>query len=192
MKDAAEGQRTATTIRPASADDAGAIAELHGRSFLATYPDLARTRKATLLGGEARVVLWSDRLQARRGSSEVLVAHGSQGLHGFVYTGPSADSDDSITRTGQVYSIHVDPALQGVGIGTELLNAAIAFQRASGTEDVTLWVVKTNLQARKFYEARGFRLDGARREEVLSLGTAEGDRVEVVRYRCQLDAGGNP
>ncbi|HKZ19370.1 MAG TPA: N-acetyltransferase [Acidimicrobiia bacterium] len=192
MKDAAEDQRIPTTIRPASADDATAIAELHGRSFLATYPDLARTREATLLGGDARVALWSDRLQGLRDGSEVLVAYGSQGLHGFVYTGPSADSDDSTTRTGQVYSIHVDPALQGVGIGTELLNAAIAFLRASGTEEVTLWVVNNNLQARKFYEARGFGLDGGRRKEVLSLGTALGDQVEVVRYRYQLDTGGNP
>lgn len=58
-------------------------------------------------------------------------------------------------------------------------------------QDVTLWVVDTNLRAREFYEARGFRLDGARRKEVLALGTPEGDQVDVVRYRCRLGAGGN-
>ena len=191
MRDAREDQGVATTIRPASAEDAAAIAELHGRSFLATYPDLLRTREATLRGSDARLALWASRLQDLRMGREVLVAHHSQGLCGFVYTGPSEDDDDSETRTGQVYSIHVDPDSQGAGVGSELLNAALALQLASGMEDVTLWVVDTNLRARRFYEDRGFRLDEARRKEVLALGTTEGDQVDVVRYRCRLSAGRN-
>ncbi|MGH8957973.1 MAG: GNAT family N-acetyltransferase [Acidimicrobiia bacterium] len=186
-----QGDQGLATIQPASVDDASAIAELHGRSFLATYPELLRTREATLRGSDERVALWTSRLQDSRAGSEVFVAHEDEGLCGFVYTGPTADTDDAATRTGQVYSIHVDPMSQGAGIGSELLDAALAFLLASGLEDVTLWVVTTNLQARRFYEACGFRLDGARRDEVLALGTAEGDRVDVVRYRRQLGAGGN-
>ncbi|HEX5721948.1 MAG TPA: GNAT family N-acetyltransferase [Acidimicrobiia bacterium] len=191
MRDAREDQGVATTIRPASVDDAAAIAALHGRSFLATYPELLRTREATLRGSDARVALWTSRLQDLRAGRGVFVAQDSQGLCGFVYTGPTTDNDDSATRTGQVYSIHVDPDSQGAGIGSELLNAALALQLAAGMQDVTLWVVDTNLRAREFYEARGFRLDGARRKEVLALGTPEGDQVDVVRYRCRLGAGGN-
>ena len=191
MRGAREDRGVATTIRPASAEDAAAIAELHGRSFLATYPDLLRTRETTLRGSDARLALWASRLQDLRMGREVFVAHDSRGLCGFVYTGPSGDDDDSETRTGQVYSIHVDPESQGAGVGSELLNAALALQLASGMEDVTLWVVDTNLRARRFYEARGFRLDEARRKEVLALGTTEGDQVDVVRYRCRLSVGGN-
>lgn len=189
MRDAREDQ--GATIRPASAEDAAAIAKLHGRSFLATYPDLLVTREATLRGIEARAALWTNRLQDPRVGSEVFVAHDFRGLCGFAYTGPTADGDDSPARTGQVYSIHVDPDSQGAGIGSELLGAALALQLASGMEDVTLWVVDSNVRACKFYEARGFRLDGARRKEVLALGTTEGDQVDVVRYRLQLGAGGN-
>ena len=184
-------QRTAVTIRRAQLGDAVAIAELHGRSFLATYPGLLRTREATLRGSDERNALWTRRLQEPGMGSETFVAHTDQRLRGFLYTGPTADSDDIPWHTGQVYSIHVDPSSQGAGIGSELLAAGIAFQLAAGVEDVTLWVVDFNLGARKFYEAHGFRLDGAQRTEVLALGVGDGDQVDVLRYRRRLGAGGN-
>ena len=176
-------------IRPASAEDAKPIAELHGRSFLATYPELPRTVAVTLGGSNERTAYWTNRLRGLGLGCAVFVARDRAALRGFVYAGPTADPDDGARRTGQVYSIHVDPWAQGAGIGSELLDAAVSFLRASGFDDVTLWVVDSNLGARKFYEARGFGLDGARRREILALGSADGDVVDVVRYRRQLTAG---
>jgi GNAT superfamily N-acetyltransferase len=67
-------------------------------------------------------------------------------------------------RDGWIEQLYVLPAVQGRGIGTELLDVAKgAFER------LELWTFQRNAPARRFYEARGFTLveetDGARNEE---------------------------
>lgn len=67
-------------------------------------------------------------------------------------------------REGWVEELYVLPAAQGQGVGTELLDVA-----KSACERLELWTFQRNAPARRFYEARGFRLveetDGARNEE---------------------------
>nr|WP_245003435.1 GNAT family N-acetyltransferase [Bradyrhizobium liaoningense] len=65
---------------------------------------------------------------------------------------------------GWVEQLYVRPAAHGLGIGTELLNVA-----KSACDRLELWTFQRNAPARRFYEARGFRLveqtDGTRNEE---------------------------
>lgn len=67
-------------------------------------------------------------------------------------------------RDGWIEQLYVRPAAQGRSIGTELLDIAKA-----ASERLELWTFQRNVAARRFYEARGFRLaeetDGARNEE---------------------------
>jgi len=67
-------------------------------------------------------------------------------------------------RKDWIDQLYVLPRAQGQGIGTELLKVA---QGAHAR--LQLWTFQRNLQARRFYEARGFSLveetDGARNEE---------------------------
>jgi GNAT superfamily N-acetyltransferase len=67
-------------------------------------------------------------------------------------------------RQDWIDQLYVLPNAQGQGIGTELLQVA---QNAFGR--LQLWTFQRNVQARRFYEARGFALvqetDGARNEE---------------------------
>jgi len=67
-------------------------------------------------------------------------------------------------REDWIDQLYVLPEAQGRGLGTALL------QIAQNTSDcLQLWTFQRNLQARRFYEARGFALvqetDGARNEE---------------------------
>jgi GNAT superfamily N-acetyltransferase len=67
-------------------------------------------------------------------------------------------------REGWIDQLYVLPRVQARGIGTEFLKVAQgSFAR------LQLWTFQRNLQARRFYEARGFSLveetDGARNEE---------------------------
>ena len=55
-----------------------------------------------------------------------------------------------------IEDLYVLPACQGQGFGTALLNRAIA--ECAGTP--RLWLLETNLRARRFYEERGFRPTG--------------------------------
>jgi ribosomal protein S18 acetylase RimI-like enzyme len=176
--------------RPASGDDAGAVAAVHVRSWLATYSYLPMTRRAIEAGLPGRVELWTRRLKEHETGCSTFVATDSGSVCGFVYLGPSPDPDEDPDTTGQVLSIHVDPRMAGRGIGSRLMARAVASLRAAGYAAATLWVVAENRRARRFYEGLGWRVDGARRRELLALEMEEGDEVEVVRYR--LDLGSNP
>jgi GNAT superfamily N-acetyltransferase len=67
-------------------------------------------------------------------------------------------------RMGWIDQLYVLPAAQGRGVGTELLQVA-----RNSFDRLQLWTFQRNVQARRFYEARGFALvrktDGAENEE---------------------------
>jgi GNAT superfamily N-acetyltransferase len=67
-------------------------------------------------------------------------------------------------RQDWIDQLYVLPGAQRCGVGSELLQVA---QRAF--DRLQLWTFQRNVQARRFYEARGFALvretDGARNEE---------------------------
>lgn len=85
----------------------------------------------------------------------------SDRILGFVYCGPSPDTDADPETTGQILSIHVDPELTGHGIGRMLMGKATELMRAHGFAFATLWVVTDNHRARRFYENLDWRLDGS-------------------------------
>lgn len=173
-------------IRRASVADAEAIANLHGRSFLATYPDLEKTIAGINQGLSRRVTLWIERIESPPAGCATFVAQEDLRIHGFIHMGPSRDDDDKRGGTGQIFSIHVEPPRWGSGIGNRLLDHALDFLRSSGFSEATLWVVAGNDRARKFYEALGWRLDGSQRREILAVEGPDGDEVDVVRYRLEL------
>jgi GNAT superfamily N-acetyltransferase len=67
-------------------------------------------------------------------------------------------------RENWIDQLYVVPKAQGRGVGTELLQLA-----RSSFDRLQLWTFQRNVQARRFYQARGFALvqetDGAGNEE---------------------------
>lgn len=61
-------------------------------------------------------------------------------------------------------------------------DVTVAALQDSHTE-ATLWVLEANARARRFYERKGWAVDGAAREEEVG-----GRRVTEVRYRRLLAA----
>lgn len=171
-------------IQQAAPQHASSIAELHSRSFLSSYAHLPVTRRSAETGLEGRVVVWDERL--RRSERATLVAIGDDRVVGFVHLGRSPD-DDADATTGHVYSVHVDPDLTGRGIGRQLVAAATTALASDGHRAATLWVLAENERARRFYERLGWQSDGSVRTEILSVGGEEGDEVEVVRLRLDLE-----
>jgi ribosomal protein S18 acetylase RimI-like enzyme len=74
-----------------------------------------------------------------------------------------ADPDDA--RRGHLFSLYVDPAASGAGVGRELLGHATAELAASGHETATLWVFAANERAIRLYRSAGWTPDGAERVE---------------------------
>lgn len=176
-------------IRQADQGDADAIAELHIRSFLSAYEHLPQTRRSAEKGLERRVVFWKERLG--RPETKTLIATAKEHVAGFIHLGPSPD-DDADQTTGHIFSVHVDPAQTGSGVGGQLVESALGTLTEDGYRTATLWVLRENERARRFYSRLGWRGDGVTRNESLSVGAEEGDVVEVVRMGLELAAPEGP
>ena len=64
--------------------------------------------------------------------------------------------DDMMKGWGEVVSIYVMPEHFGKGYGKKLFEHAIEALKEMGLEQVYLWVLEDNRQARDFYERNGF------------------------------------
>ena len=179
-------------VRKATTADARSIAALHVRSWIATYDKAPSDRGADSDIGH-RTDVWQHRLEQQEEGRQILVASMNDHVAGFVYFGPSPDVQDDPRMTGQIFSLHVEPAVTRRGIGRHLVSGAIDELRGRGCTTATLWVVMSNQDSRAFYESLGWRTDGKRRWEELAVEGEHGEQVEVVRYHLELlrgDRGG--
>ena len=79
---------------------------------------------------------------------------------GFASVGPSRDEPG----IGELYAIYVIPSAWSTGAGRALLERAEE-RLAEDYDEATLWVLEDNPRARRFYEAAGWRPDGAQKAE---------------------------
>lgn len=153
----------APLIRPATADDAAAIAALHVASWRSAYrgalPD------AYLDGAiEAeRIAHWQRTLAALAPGDTVLLAPGQ----GFAAAYAREDADALLDN------LHVAPALRGAGLGLALLRAVARAQHDAGARAMHLWVFAVNLGARRFYARHGAIETGQRTEMMFGAPVPE-------------------
>ena len=116
---------------------------------------------------------------------------GGNGIVGYAAFGPETDvlgapwphplsTDGEERRVAELYALYVRPAWWSTGTGRALMDRVLARSVAAGYSSVTLWVLRDNRRARRFYERAGFAPDGA-----TNVLTGLGDVLEV-RYRQQL------
>ena len=65
------------------------------------------------------------------------------------------------TMNGRLHSLYIDPDSLGQSIGHTLMNHALSTFAAWGCERATLWVLEGNSRAISFYERQGWRCTGA-------------------------------
>ena len=150
-------------VRVATIEDAETIAAIHVRTWQVAYEGLV---PATFLASPSireRVNMWRTVISERLGS--LLLAVAPHGETGFISFGPSRDQDGE--QKAEIYAIYVLPQFWHQGIGRELLDEAERRLEDQHFIAFTLWVLDKNARARRFYEARGFRLDASRKEETI-------------------------
>jgi GNAT superfamily N-acetyltransferase len=164
-------------VRPATADDAGAIAQVHVDTWRVAYRGLLPETESISL--EQRRSFWSSAL-SKPSLAKVDVAVDDSGIIAFCSYGPTRDPDDD--GAAELHAVYVHPDKWRRGAGRLLCERAMHEAIDREHNAMTLWVVKGNDRACRFYERLGFAPDGAERRNTRFLKTP----FDELRYRRVL------
>jgi ribosomal protein S18 acetylase RimI-like enzyme len=169
-------------IRPARIEDVPQIALIHVQSWQGAYRGLLPQAYLDSLEPAQRAGMWAQVLSETNWShGGTLVADVGGNLLGFISYGPARDGDADQKRVAEILAIYLMPAAWGEGSGKQLMGAALGRLLEAGFDQATLWVLDSNVRARRFYEAGGWSADGAvKRDESWGFPMTE------VRYRRPL------
>lgn len=155
------------TIRQATADDAGALAELAAVTFPLACPpesspeDIAAHLAGTLSERHFRAYLADPAVT-------VLVIDAGGGLRGYslLVNRPALDPDVASALTAlpsaELSKCYVHPDHHGLGAAADLMHASIESAAAAGARGMWLGVNSENTRAIRFYEKSGFRKVGTK------------------------------
>jgi ribosomal protein S18 acetylase RimI-like enzyme len=167
-------------IRPAGIADAAAIATVHVRTWQQCYRGIVPDDYLDGLSIQRREEQWREALAS--GTTEVWVAESSTGVVGWIAFDASRDPDAE-PSTGELQAVYVSPERWSSGIGRELWLKARARLAERGFARATLWVLRDNARAIRFYREAGF---GPSLEKPITIG---GNELIEVRYEVALGSG---
>jgi ribosomal protein S18 acetylase RimI-like enzyme len=156
------------TIRKATADDAGRLAELAAVTFPLACPpgsspeDIAAHLADTLSERHFRAYL------ADPGVTILVIDAGGGGLRGYslLVNRPALDPDVASALTAlpsaELSKCYVHPDHHGLGAAADLMQATIGHAAAAGATGLWLGVNSENTKAIRFYEKSGFRKVGTK------------------------------
>ncbi len=166
-------------IRDARRGDEPAVADVHVRAWKVAYRGLIPQDYLDALTPADRIPGYRFGAEEPMAPRTVLALDDEHGLLGFSTFGASRDEDAD--AAGELYALYVDPDRWRTGAGRALVAETRARLLSAGYEEAILWVLRGNDRAGRFYEADGWRRDGAARWE-----EPWGVRSRVHRYRREL------
>ncbi|CAN7368574.1 GNAT family N-acetyltransferase [Pseudarthrobacter oxydans] len=156
----------ASSIRKATADDAGALAALAAVTFpLACPPSASPDDIAAHLANTLSERHFQDYLADP--DTTILVIDGG-GLRGYsLLVNRPAEDPDVVSALGIMPSVelskcYVHPEHHGLGAASELMHASLRAAAEAGGRGVWLGVNSQNARAIRFYEKSGFRKVGTK------------------------------
>ena len=164
------------TIRRARAEDADAIGRVQVETWRAAYTGLMPDEAVASFDVEERQRMWREGLVAAATARQRDARRrGRQAVVGFDI-GRRLSRDEPAEGVGELYTIYVEPAHWGTGVGRALIERAEESMRASGFAEARLWVLEGNERAERFYRAAGWEHDGRKVDEF------QGAEVVELRY----------
>jgi len=154
-----------SVVRPADVDDAAAIAQVHVDTWRTAYRGLLPDDFLAALDQAGYEDRWRRTLTG--GAGRVYVAEDRRQVVGFASGGPERAGEEGFD--GELYAIYVLEDAQGRGHGRRLVQAVAQGLRERELQNMIVWVLRDNHQARHFYE----RLGGAYvRSQPITIGSA--------------------
>lgn len=174
----------ALTIRPATLNDAQAIARIRVQGWRFAYQglisqdyldslsvaeDTERMRGYLSQFPQNSPPSRSAPVQSSDGEKQsFMLAVRDDAVLGFCRFSAAPDNADRAERAtpggtmnGRLHSLYIDPETLGQGIGHALMSHALSTFAAWGCERATLWVLEGNSRAISFYKRQGWRCTGA-------------------------------
>ena len=166
------------TVRAATIEDARAIAVVHVEGWRASYRTILTREFLDGLSVEKRQALWTESLsEPPTPTSRVIVAAEDDGaIAGFAAVGTSRDEDTK--HLGELMALYVLPSHWDRGVGRDVHDAALAVLAVAGFAGAIVWVLADNARGRAFYDRRGWKADGSRKQAPVG-----GANYTELRYR---------
>ena len=138
-------------IRWSRAEDAAALAELHGAAWRHAYagiiPGVTLERMIS-----ARGPAWWRRLHGAGARALLVEFDGAPA--GYATLGRSR-AGARAERMGEIYELYLRPTHQGIGLGRRLFLEARARLAEHGLHGLHVWALAENTVGRRFYAAMG-------------------------------------
>ncbi len=167
-------------VRQATSADAEQIAQVQVNAWRWAYQGQVPDDALNALSVPDSANGWRSRLSDLGDTMGFWVADGNGLVVGFAFAGPTRD-DDAVEGTGEVYAIYLERAHLGTGLGRRMFETATQWLKDQEFRVVTVWVLDSNRQGRRFYEAAGLRFDGSTKTQPFGSFIAH-----EVRYRRDL------
>ena len=171
------------SVRPATARDAKAIADIHVATWKTTYSELMPENFLKAMTAEMRLAYWKEAIEYSEPQTLVAVAAGDSQVVGFVGFDRSRDPGTRST-VGEVWALYVMPEHARQGAGIALWDGARDGLKEEGCTQVTAWVLLNNAPAMAFFEhSAGFKREMPSLRTT-AFGTA---RLEEIRLKRAVD-----
>jgi ribosomal protein S18 acetylase RimI-like enzyme len=138
-------------VRPATLEDAEAIARVHVATWRSAYRDLLPADFLASLSEANHAERWTRFIG--EGSNRVFVAEEPEGVVGFASGGRERAGESGYA--GELYAIYVLEDAERRGHGHDLVRALAGALREMYLPDMIVWVLRDNAKARRFYESLG-------------------------------------
>ncbi len=136
-------------IVPAGPGDAEALARVHVTAWRETYTGLLPAHALAAMDVRRHAKRFRAQLLYPPRNSLVLALEQRGGLVGY------GEAIGGGNGTGEVHTLYLLRAAQGVGLGREMLAALARALAGGGARSTVIWVLSTNVRARAFYEHLG-------------------------------------
>jgi GNAT superfamily N-acetyltransferase len=153
------------SVRPASPDDAAAVAAVQARAWREGYVEVLPLAVLAGLDPAAMAPGWQEAAASPPSPRHrLLVAVEGGQVTGFAASAPAEDDDLDAGEVTEVLALHVDPAAGRRGHGSRLLAATVDLAREDGVGAAVSWVLAGDRVTRHFLQAAGWAPDGATRD----------------------------
>jgi GNAT superfamily N-acetyltransferase len=157
---------------------------MHVRAWQEGYRGIVPEEVLDRLDVAARAARYAFEVEGP-GARESWIAVDGDTVLGLAALGQCRDEDAA--DLGEVEALYVHPGRWRSGIGAALMARAEGRLVERGFTEAVLWVLADNERGRRFYEATGWRPDGAAKS--LEIG---GRALDEIRYRKRLPGGAGP